>query len=314
MASQVEPSTAVPAVAPTARARNSPFLPTPTEIIILLAYPALLVFGTLFSLLSPETRAAPYDTHTQAHTQDPALAPSYFARKDNLLNVLFVKKGWAWISGVFVLFLVTHPALISTRKKIEAATRWALVTAWWILITQWCFGPAIIDRGFRYTGGKCEAIEGKVAAGEGATADVWSAVACKAGGGRWSGGHDISGHVFLLVLGSVFLLQEVGWVVRRWTVKEERRVVMHDGAVKNAEVESERAQDGTGRSVLGIGGRVAAGVVVLSWWMILMTAIYFHTWVEKLAGLLVALVALYAVYILPRWIPVLRAVIGLPGI
>ncbi|KAK0630934.1 inositol phospholipid synthesis and fat-storage-inducing TM-domain-containing protein [Bombardia bombarda] len=314
--------------------RNTPYLPTPTELALLAGYPILLTFGALFSLLSPETRASPYDPIRQAHTQDPLLSPSYFARKDNLFNVLFVKRGWAWITLAFFCFILTHPALASGSRRARAAVRWGIVTAWWVAVTQWFFGPAIIDRGFRWTGGKCEVAtikveeEGVLGAG---VKEVATAAACKAGGGQWSGGHDISGHVFLLVLGSAFLVQEVGWVVARWarSVSEERNVVMGDGAVKGAAVEMERAElarerevaggsgSGSGSGgydVYGHGGRFAFGVVGLSAWMLLMTAIYFHTWFEKLTGLLVALAGLYVTYILPRWLPALRGVIGLPGI
>ena len=131
-----------------------------------------------------------------------------------------------------------------------------------------------------------------------------SAAACKASGGSWMGGHDISGHVFLLVLGSFFLVQEVGWVVARWArwVGEERCVVMPDGAVKGAGVEAaDRRGDGYGHGdgaavpvldALGLGGKFAAGVVALCGWMLLMTAIYFHTWLEK--------VRLYDACALPR--------------
>ena len=87
------------------RTRNPPHLPTPTERLLLLVYPSVLVFGTLFAVLSPETRAAPYDALRHAHVQDPSVAPSYFARKDNLLNVLFVKRGWAWITAAFAAFV-----------------------------------------------------------------------------------------------------------------------------------------------------------------------------------------------------------------
>ncbi|RYO88516.1 hypothetical protein DL762_003722 [Monosporascus cannonballus] len=306
-------------------ARNPPYLPTPTERLSLLAYPVILVFGTLFSVLSPETRAAPYDTSRQSHAQDHT-APSYFARKDNLLNVLFVKRGWAWVTAAFVAFaLFGHPALLaSARRRIHAVTRWALVTACWALVTQWCFGPPLIDRGFRITGGRCRAAHEAVAeegVGAAATKDVFTAAACRAAGGRWSGGHDISGHVFLLVLGSYFLAQEVGWVLvragvlaRSAGVREERCVVMLDGAVKGAGVEAERDGEGGGGSgaydpALGLAGRFAVAVIVLCLWMLLMTAIYFHTWFEKFTGLLVALMAIYAVYFVPRFVPAVRSVI-----
>ena len=296
--------------------RNPPHVPTPLETLLVAAYPALLVFGSAFALLSPQTRSAPYDPAARAHQQDPALAPGYFARKDNVFNTLFVKRGWGWVSLAFWLFALTHPGLAAGARRWRAGVRWALVTLWWVLVTQWFFGPALIDRGFRFTGGRCDVVETVVESGGGDAADVFTAVACKAVGGRWSGGHDISGHVFLLVLGSAFLLQEVGWVARRWRAggaREERSVIMPDGAVKSAEVEGERVS-GAAEDALGIGGKFAAAVVVLSTWMLLMTAIYFHTWFEKLTGLLVALTGLYAIYIVPRWVPAVRGLVGLPGI
>ncbi|RKU47820.1 hypothetical protein DL546_007784 [Coniochaeta pulveracea] len=296
--------------------RNSPYLPTPTERFFLALYPTLLLFGALFSLISPETRSAPFDKHTHAHTGP---APSYFARKDNLLNQVFVKRGWFWITLAFALWVFTHPALAAPRARLRAGARWATVTAFWVLITQWCFGPPIIDRGFRLSGGRCEVAVGKMEEGTAGGKDIFTAAACKAGGGRWAGGTDISGHVFMLVLGSAFLLAEVGWVVARWKGRrelEERTVVMGDGAVKGAGVEA--GMGGVGRSgaqgAYGIGGRVVLGVVGLSLWMVLMTAIYFHTWFEKASGLAVAVGALYVTYVLPRWVPQVRQVLGMPGI
>ncbi|KAK0737206.1 inositol phospholipid synthesis and fat-storage-inducing TM-domain-containing protein [Apiosordaria backusii] len=284
--------------------RNNPLLPTPTELALLSVLPILLIFGTLFAVLSPDVNASTYDHLTQSHDQG-SLAPSYFARKNNLFNVLFVKRGWGWITFSFFLFVFTHPALKTSAQRGRAAIRWAVVTMWWVFVTQWFFGPAIIDRGFRFTGGKCQVKMAEIAEadeGDVGIKDVFTAAACKGAGGRWSGGHDISGHVFLLVLGSCFLLQEVGWVVGRW-VKAERYQQGQEDSIRGGVVEA-----------LGHGGKVAIAVVGLCVWMLLMTAIYFHTWFEKLTGLLVALAALYVTYILPRWVPALRSIIGLPGI
>ncbi|OAA56428.1 alpha-galactosidase [Cordyceps fumosorosea ARSEF 2679] len=261
--------------------RTSPFLPTPVERLALGLFPALLVFGSLFALLSPDTRAMTYDAASQSHrAADGSAAPSYFARKSNLFNVYFVKRGWAWTSR-----------------------------------------PPLIDRGFRWTGGQCELAERELAAAGsgGSTVEaVFTAVACKASGGSWRGGHDISGHVFLLTLGSAMLMHEVLWPLARWAgwLAEERCVVMNDGAVKGAGVEAEAgtARAAAGNPLLGYAGKFALGVLVLNLWMLLMTAIYFHTWFEKLTGLLTAYVAIYAVYYVPRFLPALRQVIGVPGI
>lgn len=270
--------------------RNPPALPTATERLGLAIFPGLLLFGALFSLVSPQTRGATFDAAAQAHAQD--APPSYFAHKGNVLNRWYVKQGWGWTSVAFLALVLGHPAMATgadaAGRRVRAVVRWGLVTGWWILVTQWCLGPPIIDRGFRWTGGKCEIVEGKVEEGQADTTDAFTAVACRSMGGRWHGGHDISGHVFLLVLGTGFLLQELGWVVARWTGRQgdERTVVMSDGAVKGAGVESQTVVgEGKTASSLGLGGRVVAVVVVLNIWMLLMTAIYFHTWVEKVSGL-----------------------------
>lgn len=275
--------------------RNSPFLPTPTERLVLAALPLILLFGTVFSAISPQTRGAAYDAVSQSHSQDPGAAPSYFARKSNIFNVVFVKRGWGWTTFAFYFFLLTHPSfggggggLDVTPRRLRAVLRWVAVTGWWFLVTQWCFGAPLIDRGFRWTGGKCDVVQQEVDMGDADIGDVFTAVACKAAGGRWSGGHDISGHVFLLVLSTTFLLQELGWSVSRWSSRsnEERCVVMPDGALKSASVETDSDLAGSGRRsggqiALGIGGKTTLGVVGLNLWMLLMTAIYFHTWFEK---------------------------------
>lgn len=110
---------------------------------------------------------------------------------------------------------------------------------------------------------------------------------------------------------------------------------MPDGAIKSASVESETgAGEGAGEPVFNIAGKTAIGVMALNLWMLLMTAIYFHTWFEKvglaiscwcmcydrltllsqLTGLLTAIIGVYAIYYVPRFVPALRGVIGLPGI
>ncbi len=60
---------------------------------------------------------------------------------------------------------------------------------------------------------------------------------------------------------------------------------MADGAVKGAGVEADvdGVQVANVVDALGLGGRGVIGVVVLSLWMVLMTAIYFHTWFEKVS-------------------------------
>lgn len=261
-------------------------LPTSLETTLLAIYPATLLLGSIFSIIDPTARNAPYNPVTQSHP--PSQAPSYFAKKKNLFNVFFVKIAWFWITFAFVAFLFLHPStgpsrsLILTPKRLRGILRYGAVTALWSVVTQWFFGPALIDRGFRLTGGACELAS--TFEGTGGTKEFVTGQACKAVGGEWKGGHDISGHVFILVLGSAFLgLEVLPALVGARGLREERRIRRADGGVVRAEREiaGDRVQDTDGK------GGVSAPLVVagLSWWMLLMTAAYFHTWFEKVSQL-----------------------------
>lgn len=270
-------------------ARKSwPLLPTPLETVILAVFPSTLLLGSFFSLLNPTSRASPYIPLAQSHS--PELAPSYFAQKRNLFNIFFVKIGWFWTSLAFFIFLALHPStgprpsasapIVLTPRRLQGLLRWALVTAWWGAVTQWFFGPALIDRGFRLTGGVCARMERGGVAGMNVAEEVLTSTACKLVGGQWRGGHDISGHVVLLTLGCAFLGLEILPVVMRYTGLGEERVVRgRDGSVKRA------GRPGGGLDWEGQDGKNGVGIPLavagLSWWMLLMTAAYFHTWVEK---------------------------------
>jgi hypothetical protein len=267
---------------------SSPLFPTSLETFILAIFPATLLLGSLFSLLNPTSRASPYIVLSQSHS--PESAPSYFAQKRNLFNIFFVKIGWFWTSLAFFFFLALHPStgplptasspLVLTPRRLQGLIRWALVTAWWAVVTQWFFGPALIDRGFRLTGGVCDQLEKGGDTGMSDAGELLTSAACRIAGGQWRGGHDISGHVFLLTLGSVFLGMEILPVVMRYAgLREERVVRGRDGGIERA------GKRNTGVDGEGQDGRKGVGaplvVTGLSWWMLLMTAAYFHTWFEK---------------------------------
>jgi len=189
----------------------------------------------------------------------------------------------------------------------------------WVLVTQWFFGPGLVDRSFLWTGGQCQLVrteEGRDSMSD--TREFVTGAACKLAGGSWKGGHDISGHVFLLVLGSAFLWFEILPVVMRHAGLREQRLILHeDGNVRSAQAEVQIAKekedkDETEAEATGVS--VPVIVAGLSWWMLLMTAAYFHTWFEKFTGLVVAFAGLFIVYFLPRAVPAMRSVVGMPGV
>jgi hypothetical protein len=265
-------------------------VPTSTELLFLSIFPITLILGSLFSFLSPETRQGLYDPWIQSFPSE--VAPSYFARKDNFLNRYFVKIGWFWVTLAFAVFTTVrafrraqlHKTALGTQRHgllppaVQSVLRWAVVTAWWYGVTQWFFGPALIDRGFRWTGGRCYIALAKGPNDMARNADfeqLATAVACRAIGGAWRGGHDISGHVFLLVLGSAFLGMEILPAVLRnmgSTATEQEQ---------EQAVPQEKTEPDPGEMAVRWATWFAGLVGVLCLWMLLMTAAYFHTWFEK---------------------------------
>ncbi|EPS27788.1 hypothetical protein PDE_02732 [Penicillium oxalicum 114-2] len=285
--------------------------PSPAALLI---YPATLLLGSLFSVISPVAHTT---RKSSSHLPQPSapLAPSlaadlhlsenpvnYFARKNNIFNIYFVKVGWLWTTLAFASIILSQPAYrvssssspaqqqIRTRRMLQACLRYAIATAIWYLMTQWFFGPAIIDRSFIFTGGKCEEVIDRASRVDpndspAAQLDLFSAAACKAAGGAWKGGHDISGHVFMLVLATAALTYEA-FGAKAFSASSVSRV--------NGEMSRERKTSDAAVSS-GVGGetthglvsksslRLVWGVIGLGWWMLFMTAIWFHTWLEKVS-------------------------------
>ena len=256
------------------RDQLAPVLPTSLEAFLFAVYPATLLLGSIFAALDPSSRSAPYDANMRAHP--PYAAPSFFAHKTNIFNALFVKVGWLWTTVAFLPFLFTYggPVYLLTPRRVQGLVRYALITAWWYAATQWFFGPALIDRIFVVTGGLCRTHEG-----------VATGAACKAIGGVWVGGHDPSGHVFMLSLASLFLWMEVLPVRLRCQGVDDERYVS-DGLdfarAKRAEIESQMLYGlQPNDPPAPVAFRVILSLAGLWWWMLLMTAIYFHSWFEK---------------------------------
>ncbi|CEJ54315.1 hypothetical protein PMG11_00633 [Penicillium brasilianum] len=318
--------------------------PSPAALLI---YPATLLLGSLFSVISPVARAT-RDLSSRLPQSSPPLAPSlaadlhlsnnpvnYFARKNNIFNLYFVKIGWLWTTVAFVSLLLFQPAYRASsslsqaqqqtrvRRTLQALLRFAIATTVWYLMTQWFFGPAIIDRSFVVTGGKCEEVIGRAQEldlGESPSAQaqtLFSAAACKAAGGAWRGGHDISGHVFMLVLATALLAHEAvgaGAFSAFSTSTRADREGARDRKASDPVVSGSGDQDGDSEYARKWSLRLVWGVVGLGWWMLFMTAIWFHTWLEKWSGLTIALSSVYVIYILPRSLTPWRDIVGIPGL
>jgi hypothetical protein len=275
--------------------------------------------GSLYSFLSPIATPPPVEPLAAGIASD-LNAPhfhsaNYFAGKRNIVNLYFVKIGWFWTTLAFLLLQSTTRPSNAQKHYFQAAVRYAIVTVSWILTTQWFFGPALIDRSFTITGGHCEPHLVNTTGLKDALdmTKIQSGPLCKAAGGRWHGGYDISGHVFMLVLSSAFLLYELHISDR----DSSHPSVSPRAAAALAHDMTEEERKAVGGWETETQARVRVwsiyfvyAVVALDFWMLMMTAIWFHTWLEKLAGLLIAAVTVHGTYFLSEFVPAMREWVG----
>ena len=107
------------------------------------------------------------------------LPPFYFSKKRNFLNQYFVKLGWAWTVSLLVIFMISTISN-SINQKLKSIKRLLSASIYYILITQWCFGPSLLERIYK-TFGSCSIFHLKEFHN------------CFQSGGEWDG-LDISGH------------------------------------------------------------------------------------------------------------------------
>ncbi|KAJ2848483.1 hypothetical protein IWW36_003277 [Coemansia brasiliensis] len=175
-----------------------------------------------------------------------AAAPLW-AAKHGLLNTHGAKIAWGWTSALFAA------AALAAPRPPAAFARYAAATLYWLALTRWLLGPPLLDRIFVLTGGTCHSEQPLTAA---------SLRECRAAGGSWAGGHDVSGHCFLLLHSALFLAEEA--VVP--LLAAARRAPPALAAVR--------------RAVLG-----AVLAVICAWVAILYaTARYYHGAAELLSG------------------------------
>ncbi|CDO76027.1 hypothetical protein BN946_scf184665.g19 [Trametes cinnabarina] len=270
-------------------------MPDP-RTVALAVVTSIVLFGTVYSVT--------YDTYLD--TSNPLITAQphhlhqsdYFASKNNPLNVYFTKKLWAWITATFLFHFFTSPAAIRTRARV---TQFLIATAVWLAFTSWFFGPPVFDRLTASTGGECvlhlpsgavvsvpqQYCYTKSTISNVADAPLFPA-AVVLPEGEWSGvprlrkGHDVSGHIFLLTMSTLFLVDQLRLSFsppRGARPSETQWPPMHKWAV-------------------------ALGTVVVSAsiFATYTTSVYFHTPLEKFTGYIMGVIA-FGLTQLPHYIP-----------
>lgn len=253
----------------------------------LAALTAIVLFGTLYSVT--------YNTYLDTsnplltHLPHPLAKTHYFATKANYLNVLFIKKLWAWTTAAFLALYFTSPMSLQTRERLY---KFFTETAIWLLFTGWFFGPSLLERVTASTGGECVA---NLPSGAVVTVpqefcyrrstisaathpDLFAVLDVQPGADwhqvpRLRRGHDVSGHLFLLTMAILFLTEQVSYSFRRMQAAGGRPdaawSTMHKWAV---------------------GGTLM--VILLGFFATYTTSVYFHTPLEKFTGFRASLCSL----------------------
>ncbi|KAI1796511.1 inositol phospholipid synthesis and fat-storage-inducing TM-domain-containing protein [Ganoderma leucocontextum] len=241
---------------------------TATASIVLVGTIYSVVYDTYLDTSNPLVTALPHHLH----------ATHYFASKKNPLNIYFTKKLWLWTTSAFLFLYMTSPSTARSRRRI---VQFALATTVWLAFTSWFFGPPVFERLTASTGGECTLHLPSGAAVtipkeycftrstvSVATHTSLFPAAIFIPEGEWTGtprlrkGHDVSGHVFLLTLSTLFLLDQLRWSFAR--------------------------QSG-GPSSHKAGVAFTSVVIAMSLVALYTTSVYFHSPFEKFTGYVLGL-------------------------
>lgn len=233
----------------------------------------------------------------------------------NGLNQWFVKRAWGWITAIYVahalaLFLTAPLLTVDTsgnhKKKhdttapspsqpaiqlsaaaktpfnliVTSLRRYLLSSLFWFYLTQKTWfgtrtGPSISSRILKSSGAVC--VPSTLSSSSSPLGVDPSLVAAGVAqctgqpGEYWRGGHDVSGHSFMMIHCSMFLFELV-------------HPLLPSLLPRYFASTSSRTQPR--RLPIAVRATAYTSIVVmaLSWWMLLMTSLFFHSPSEKLSG------------------------------
>jgi hypothetical protein len=225
-----------------------------------------LAYSTFLDTSNPLITGLPHPLHGK----------HYFASKQNPLNVLFLKRLWFWTSISFAALFFTSPPQAQTYERMY---KYLTETFVWASFTSWFFGPALLERVITLTGGECS-----VTLPSGYVLRL-PAEYCYPGGPQhispathptlfaasllvpeteqWKArprlrkGHDVSGHIFLLTMSCLFLVDQL--------------------------VQSRRTL-GTTNALHKYATYAVTAVVAVELFSMYVTSVYFHSPSEKFTG------------------------------
>lgn len=233
---------------------------------------------------------------------------SYLSRSDNIFNQYFVKFAWAWNLLLLIPFVSISSYIYCCTEKqkvfLHHISRILIATGFWWF---WTTFFNIIEASY----GKCSA------------KSFSSKQACLKDGHYWNG-FDISGHSFILIYGSLVLIEEARSLVNWDTIKEHIRNEKHYRITRDtsfnsnplkqlSDIQLHEVSENYNKYTIYV--RVLfIGITLLQiLWdvMLVCTMLYYHIMVEKFLGGAAAILTWYFTY--KVWFSLPKVLPKLPG-
>lgn len=221
------------------------------------------------------------------------LPKTYMSRSDNIFNAYFVKYAWGW-NLLFLVPFVIFTSYIYTcgnRDKMlkKHIPRIVIATCAWYFWTK-LFN--IIETGY----GKCNA------------RSLTSKEACLKSGYFWNG-FDISGHSFILIYGSLVIIEECRAIMNWESIREFLRNEEHNRTVREPSASNNPLRNLSHEQLFTLKQSyekytpyirilfITMTVLQILWdVMLICTMLYYHIMIEKFIGGSIAILTWFFTY------------------
>lgn len=232
----------------------------------------------------------------------------YLSRSDNIFNKVFVKFAWGWNLILLVPFVLLTSLIYccGNRQNIvkHHFSRLAVATLFWWL---WTTLFNIIEASY----GRC------------GNQNFLNKSECLQNGHLWNG-LDLSGHCFILIYGSLFIIEESRCIINWDSIKEYIRLEEHNRLTKETQNSTNPLRNLTDKQLNHVKYHyekftpyirlllVLIAVFQILWdIMLVCTMLYYHIMIEKFLGGAAAILTWFLTYHI--WYPHPKYLPKLPG-
>lgn len=232
----------------------------------------------------------------------------YLSRSDNIFNKVFVKFAWGWNLILLVPFVILTSLIYccGNRQKMvkHHLSRLCIATFfWWFWTTLF----NIIEAAYGRCGNQIFPTKSE----------------CLHNGHLWNG-FDLSGHCFILIYGSLFIIEETRCILNWDSIKEYIRIEEYNRLTKDSQNSTNPLRNLSDKQLKHVKYcyerftpyirllLIVIAVFQILWdIMLVCTMLYYHIMIEKFLGGSVAILTWFLTYRV--WYPHMKLIPKLPG-